>query len=191
MSRRLRAVVKRRLVLASRLKFALESILAIAGAVALALAVWHHFMPTQPAPATGEGKRAVAFRQVANRICTENKINMAAAQKRARTRVERLGYMARALSWDLNDLESITAPPVKFDDFLDEVAVRQQLRDELLALQRAIELGDSEGQAAAIGAIEQLGIESREISREAGIVRCITVVPRTRGLLGPPKGTRR
>jgi hypothetical protein len=107
------------------------------------------------------------------------------ALKEANSRVARLGYVARALGWDLNDLESITAPPVKFDGFLDEVAVRQQLRDELLALQQAIELGNREDQATAIGQIERLGIESREISRETGIVRCISAVPDTRDLLEP------
>jgi hypothetical protein len=169
--------------LAGRLKFALETILAVVGVAALAVAAWHHLMPTETSPAPGEGKRVVAFRQVANRICTENRDNMRVAMKVAGSRVKRLSYVARALGWDLNDLESVTAPPVKFDDFLDEVAVRQQLRTEILALQQAIELGEREDEASAIGAIEALGVQSREISREAGIVRCISAAPTAPRLL--------
>jgi hypothetical protein len=182
---RLKEVTKRQLGYASRLKFALESILAVAGVIALALAAWHHFAPDRPAPAPGEGKRVVAFRQVANRICTENHGHMQVALKEGRSTLERLGYVARALGWDLNDLETITAPPVKFEGFLEEVAVRQRIRDSLLALQQAIELGDREDTAIAVGEIESLGIESREISRETGIVRCMTVVPNTHELLEP------
>src|ERR1700733_90797 len=115
-----------------RLKFTLESILVIAGTVALIAAAWNHFEAKGTATFPGEGKRVVAFRQVTNRICTENRTNMQVAMAEAGSRVERLAYVARALGWDLNDLEGITAPPTRFDGFLDELATRRQLRTEVL-----------------------------------------------------------
>ena len=180
---RLRELALQQRGLAGQFKFALESILVVAGTAGLALAIWHHFVPDEPAPFPGEGKRVVAFRQATSRVCTENRDNMTRALTEARSRVGRLSYVARALDRDLNDLEGITAPPVKFDSFLEEIAVRHGLRDEFLALQQAIELGRREDQGAAIEKIEELSAESREISRETGIVRCIYAAPSTRELL--------
>jgi hypothetical protein len=163
---------------------ALEWILAIAGTIALVIAVWHHFAPTEPTTYPGEGKRVVAFRQVANRICTENRTNMIRALKEARSRVERLAYVARALGWDLNDLESITAPPTRFDGFLAELATRSQERAEILVLQQAIELGDEDQTSGAVASIRELETESRELSREVGIVRCAKAAPTVHELMG-------
>jgi hypothetical protein len=166
-----------------RVKFTLESILVIAGTVALILGIWHHFESKNTPTFPGEGKRVVAFRQVTNRICTENRGNMGAALAEARSRVERLAYVARALGWDLNDLEGITAPPTRFDGFLDELATRRQLRGDVLALQRSVELGERGDEAASIANIERLESESRELSREIGIVRCISALPDVRELM--------
>jgi hypothetical protein len=176
-----RAFLRRRREVAGRLKFTLEWILAVAGTVALAIAIWHYFQ-SGPETFPGEGKRVVAFRQVTNRICTENRENMHRALKDARSRVERLGYVARALGWDLNDLESITVPPTKFEGFLAELATRRQLRAEVLVLQEKIELGDRDQVSGAIANIEELETESRELSREVGIVRCIRAAPDAREL---------
>jgi hypothetical protein len=179
---RIKEILGRRRVI-GRLKFTLESILAVAGTIALVVTIWHHFdspgTPTYP----GEGKRVVAFRQVSNRICTENRTNMHAAMAEARSPIERLAYVARALGWDLNDLESITAPPTRFDGFLDELATRRQLRAEVLALQKSIELGNRSEESTALGAIEDLDAESRELSREVGIVRCMKALPSVRELM--------
>lgn len=160
-----------------RIKFTLESILVIAGTVALVLGVWHHFDSEKEATFPGEGKHVVAFRQVTNRICTENRKNMRVAVAEARSRIERLAYVGRALGWDLNDLEGITAPPTRFDGFLDELATRRQLRNEVLALQGSAELGNRGDEAAAVANIERLEAESRELSREIGIVRCMRALP--------------
>jgi hypothetical protein len=99
-----------------------------------------------------------------------------------RSRVERLDYVARALGWDLNDLESITAPPTKFEGFLAELATRRQLRAEVLDLQKSIELGDRGQVSGAIANIEELEAESRELSREVGVVRCMKAAPNAREL---------
>jgi hypothetical protein len=50
------------------------------------------------------------------------------------SRVERLADVARDLGQDLNDLEGITAPPTRFDGFLDELSTRRTLRAEVLNL---------------------------------------------------------
>jgi hypothetical protein len=178
----LRTFLRRRRRAAGRLKFTLEWILAIAGTIALAIAIWHHFESNGPTTFPGEGKRVVAFRQVTNRICTENRDNMSRGSREARSRIERLAYVARALGWDLNDLESITAPPTKFDGFLAELATRRQLRAEVLVLQKSIELGDQGDVSGAIANIEVLEGEMRELSREVGIVRCSKAAPNARVL---------
>jgi hypothetical protein len=166
-----------------RVKFTLESILVLAGTLALILGIWHHFDSKSTPTFPGEGKRVVAFRQVTNRICAENQGNMQRALTEADSRIERLAYVARALGWDLNDLEGISAPPTRFDDFLDELATRRQLRTEVLALQKSAELGDRGGEATAMANIEHLEAESRELSREAGIVRCMSALPKVRELM--------
>jgi hypothetical protein len=183
MPNRLRESLLRQRRAAGRIKFALEWILAIAGIVALVIAIWHHLESNDTAVFPGEGKRVVAFRQVTNRICTENRSNMGRALTDANSRIERLAFVARTLSWDLNDLESITAPPTRFDGFLAELATRRKLRDGVLSLQKSIELGDHGEEAAAIATIEDLEAESRELSRESGIVRCMTVLPNPRELI--------
>jgi hypothetical protein len=149
----------------------------VAGIVALVLGVWHHFDSQSPVPLPGEGKRVVAFRQLANRICTENRQNQQRAQAQSASRVERLGYSARALGWDLHDLEAITAPPTRFDFFVSEVKVRARAEHRLLALQDAIESGDGDGRATALANLRTLETESHELSREAGITRCMRILP--------------
>jgi hypothetical protein len=179
---RIKEVLGRRRVI-GRLKFTLESILAVAGTIALVVTIWHHFdsksTPTYP----GEGKRVVAFRQVSNRICTEHRQNLHRALAEPGSRVEHLGFIARAVGWDVHDLESVTAPPTRFDAFVAEVAVRRRVGPEVLALQGAIESGDQTGQARAIAELETLETESRELSRESGVVRCMRMLPPIQDLL--------
>lgn len=167
-----------------RVKFTLESILVIVGTIALVVAGWNHFESKEPATFPGEGKRVVAFRQVTNRICTENRQNMQVALTEARSRIERLAYVARALGWDINDLESITAPPTRFDGFLEELSTRREIQSEVLALQRSVELGDGDDEGLAVVNIESLEEQSRELSREIGVVRCMSAVPKVRELTG-------
>ncbi len=160
----------------------IEAVAAIATVAAIAIGLVNHFTAPGEAKLPGEGKRIVAFRQVANRICTENRQNLHRALAEAGSRLERLGFVARAIGWDVNDLESITAPPTRFDAFVAEVAVRKQVRPEVLALQRAIELGDQGGKAKAIAELGTLESASRELSRESGIVRCMRILPPIRDL---------
>ena len=160
-----------------RLKFGLESILVVAGMIALVLTIWHHLDSKSPAALPGEGKRVVAFRQLANRICTESRQNIGRAQAQKVGRVERLGYYARALGRNVRDLEGVTAPPTRFDFFVAEVKVRASAQDAVLALQKAIESGNRAGEAAALSRLDGLETESHELSREAGIVRCMRILP--------------
>jgi hypothetical protein len=162
----------------------LEAAAAIATVTAIGIGVINHFTSTGDAKFPGEGKRVVAFRQIANRICTENQDNLRRALAQGRSRVERLGFVARAVGWDVNDLESITPPPTRFDAFLAEITARKQARPEILALQRSVELEDQSQGASAIAALEALEAESRELSRESGTVRCVRILPPIRRLIG-------
>jgi hypothetical protein len=168
-----------------RLKFALESILAVAGIVALILAIWHHFDAQSTTALPGEGKRVVAFRQLANRVCTENRQNQRRAETDGESRVERLDFAARALGWDLRDLEGIQAPSTTIGSFVAEVKVRAHAKHAVLALRDAIESADGAREAAAITTLRSLEGQSIELSREAGIVRCGRILPRGAALNGP------
>lgn len=181
---KLREAIGRRRGIARGALLWLEAAAAIATVAAIGIGVINHFTSTGDAKLPGEGKRVVAFRQVANRICTENKDNLRKALAQGRSRVERLGFVARAVGWDVNDLESITPPPSRFDAFLAEIAVRKRVRPEILALQRSVELGDQSQEASAIAALEELEAESRELSRESGTVRCVRILPPIRRLTG-------
>lgn len=184
MGTRLKELLLRQRRPLGRLKFALESILAVAGIVALILAIWHHLDSRSPAALPGEGKRVVAFRQLANRICTENRQNLGRAEVQKVGRAERLGLYARALGWDLGDLEGVTAPPTRFEFFVAEIKVRARAQDAVLALQKAVESGNRGGEAAALSRLDRLETESHELSREAGIVRCMRILPPVSALVG-------
>jgi hypothetical protein len=175
--RRIQDAIERRRGIARGALLWIEAAAALATVGAIAVGLVNHFTADGDRNFPGEGKRVVAFRQVTNRICTENRGNMHRALAEGRSRVERLGFVARGIDWDLNDLESVTPPPTRFDAFLAEIAVRRQVRPAVLGLQRGVELGSSRMQARAIAAIEALESDSRELSREAGIVRCMRILP--------------
>ena len=153
------------------------------GAVAIGLV--NHFDSSGTAERPGEGKRIVAFRQVASRICTEHRGNVHRALAEAPNQIERLSHLSRVIGWNVNDLESVTPPPTMAKDFLAEVSVRQRTRPEVLTLQRAIELHRLGEEAEAIDRLEALEVQSRELSRSAGIFRCIRILPSTSQLIRP------
>jgi hypothetical protein len=155
----------------------LEALAALITVGALVVALVNHFNSDPVTTLPGEGKRIVAFRQVANRICTEHRSNVKQAFAEASDRIERLSFIARAVGWDVNDLESITPPPSRSDDFLEEVGVRRRAGTQVLALQQAIELDRLDRKARAIASLEALERESIEFSRAAGIVRCVRILP--------------
>ena len=178
-----RSAFERRRTFARDALRGIEALAAIATVVILAVGLINHFTGQGDDAFPGEGKRVVAFRQVTNRICTEHRGDLRRALAAARSRVERIAFVARALGWDLNDLESVTPPPLKFDPFLAELAVRRKSRSEVLALQQAIELGDQSAEATTIASLEALDSESRELSREGGILRCAVLIPPLRMLI--------
>lgn len=163
--------------IARRTLVSLEALAALITVGAVVVALVNHFnsKPTDVLP--GEGKRIVAFRQVANRICTEHRDNVDRALAEAGSRVERLSFLARAIGWDVNDLESITPPPSRSDAFLEELAVRRRAGVQIIELQQAIELHRLERKAHFIAALEALERESIEFSRGAGIDRCMQILP--------------
>jgi hypothetical protein len=155
----------------------LEALAALITVGAVVVALVNHFNSEPTSALPGEGKRIVAFRQVANRLCTEHRGNVNRALAEADSRIERLSFLARAVGWDVNDLESITPPPSRSDDFLEEVGVRRRAATQVLALQQAIELHRLDRKAHAIASLEALERESIEFSRAAGIVRCMHILP--------------
>lgn len=156
---------------------ALEALAAVVTIAVVVIGLINPFDSKQAEAIPGEGKRVVAFRQVANGICTEHRGNVHRALVQAGSRVERLAFIARAIGWDVNDLEGITPPPVRSGDFLEEIAVRRRAATEVLALQQAIELHRLEKRARAIVGLEALERESTELSRSAGIMRCQQILP--------------
>jgi hypothetical protein len=156
---------------------AVEAVAAVITIAAVVVGLAHHFDSNDVARVPGEGRRIVAFRQVANRICTEHRGNLRRALAEAPNRIERLGFVSRAIGWDVNDLESITPPPSRASVFLAEVLVRRRAGPEVLALQQAIELHRLGDKATDIAKLEALEAQSRELSRSAGIVRCMRILP--------------
>lgn len=182
---RTRGAIRQRRNIARGAFIGLEALAALITIGAVAIGLVNHFDSSSPTELPGEGKRIVAFRQVANRICTEHRGNVHRALAEAPDRIERLGYVSRAIGWDVNDLESVTPPQVRAEDFLAEVSVRRRTGPEVLALQRAIELHRPDKEAEAIASLEALGVQSRELSRSAGISRCMQILPSASRLIGP------
>jgi hypothetical protein len=103
----------------------------------------------------------------------------------APNRVERLDDVSRAMGWDVNDLESITPPPSRAPAFLEEVSVRRRAGTEVLALQRAVESHDVSAEAREVADLTALESQSRELSRSAGIARCVKMLPAMPLLIDP------
>lgn len=174
---RIKDAIRRRRDAASDAVRAIEAAAAVITIAVVAIGLAHHFDSSDAPTIPGEGKRIVAFRQVANRICTEHQSNLHRALAEAPNRIERLGFVARAIGWDVNDLESITPPPSRAAAFLAEVSVRRRTGPEVLALQRAIELHRLGAEAKVIAELEGLERQAREQSRSAEITRCTRVLP--------------
>jgi hypothetical protein len=174
---RAREAVGRRRSVARGAFIGLEVLAALITIAVVAVGLINHFGASGTTELPGEGKRIVAFQQVANRICTEHRNNVRRAFAEAPNRIERLGYLSRAIGWDINDLESITPPPARAMDFQEEISVRRHTGPELLALQRAIELHRLGEEAKVFATLQVLEVRSRELSRAAGIVRCMQILP--------------
>jgi hypothetical protein len=103
----------------------------------------------------------------------------------SRGRAEKLGFAARAIGWDVNDLEGVTAPPARAALFASEIAVRRMAERAIFDLQAAVESGNSRDRIVEFGRLEHLEGRSHELSREAGIVRCDRILPSTARLFSP------
>jgi hypothetical protein len=130
-----------------------------------------------PASPPFEGKQIVAFRQLSNRICTENHEELEQALPEAHSRVQLLAYLSRGTGWGINDLESVTAPISLTEHFTEEIAVRRQIEEALLDIQRAGETGELAVKSAAIGEVVSAEDAAREVNRELGLRRCAPVLP--------------
>lgn len=137
----------------------------------------HDFGSQHGQPVLREGKQIVVFRQLANRICTENTQNMKRARVAARSPIELLAFLSRAISWDVGDLAGVTPPPSRAAEFAAEVSSRRRIAGDLLDLQRAVETGDMANKASAVVKLKVAKTRSAELGRSLGLERCTMVLP--------------
>ena len=104
----------------------------------MAIGIVNHLVPQHSKPVLPEGRQIVAFRQLANRICAESTQNMKRAFAAARPRIELLGFLSRATSWDVEDLTSVTPPPSRAAAFAAEVSGRRRIAGDLLDLREPL-----------------------------------------------------
>jgi hypothetical protein len=180
---RIAQVLAKRRYLARGASGWIQALAAIATLVAIGIGLLNHFGGDHHSSLPGEGERVVAFRQLADRMCTESQENQHRALGKRATRVARLGFAARAVGWNRHDLESITAPPSMVESFIAEVKTRARGERILLALQSALESGDRTGEASTVAKLNSLETESREFSRESDTNRCAHMLPPVRRLL--------
>ncbi len=150
---------------------------AVTAAIVLA-GVFHHFFDNGNGQRSypGEGRRIVAFRQIANRICEENAGNMKRAVRRAEDRPQLISYFRRAVGWDVHDLTTITPPPKMISDFLDEVALRRHLGADLAHLEDAARTHNRLAEAQIDADLQATEAESAEISGTLALPRCNRIV---------------
>lgn len=124
-----------------------------------------------------EAKQVVAFRQLSNRICTENREALEQAVPEAHSRIQLLAFLARGTGWGVNDLESVTAPASVADHFTEEIVLRRRIKEGLLDMQRAGETGDLVAKSEAMAMIVSAEELASETNRELGLRRCAPVLP--------------
>jgi hypothetical protein len=124
-----------------------------------------------------EAKRIVAFRQLSNRICTENRVALEQALPEAHSRIQLLAFLSRGTGWGINDLESVTAPASVAEHFTEEIALRRRIRKSLLDTQRASETGELAAKSDAMARIVSAEEAATKTNRELGLRRCAPVLP--------------
>jgi hypothetical protein len=156
-----------------------EFFTAVVTAAVVLAGVFHHFFDTGEGQRSypGEGRRIVAFRQLANRICEENTGNMNRALRDAESRPQLLSYMQRATGWDTHDLTAITPPPTMIADFLEEVALRRHTGADLGQLQSAAKSQNVAAEAQITADLKSTEAASAELSGTLGLPNCTRILP--------------
>ena len=152
----------------------IASLIAIGGAT---VAVVHAVTPGNSQSQLSDKRQLVAFRQVANHICTENRQALHRALLEARSNIELLAYLARGTNWGVGDLSGVTPPASVAGTYPAEVAVRRHIANALLNLQHAVETGDQTARTAAEIELAEGEAEAGELSRSLGLPRCKRVLP--------------
>lgn len=165
-------------VLPRRATIFLEFFTALVTALVVVFGLAHHFFDDGGGQHAypGEGRRIVAFRQVANRICEENTENMRRALRKAGGRIQLLTYLRRAIGWDVHDLTTITPPPTVIEDFLNEVSARRHVGADLRQLKRAAANYQPEADARILLDLRRTEADSAELSGALGLPRCTRVL---------------
>lgn len=131
----------------------------------------------------GEGRRIVAFRQVANRICEENLQNMRRAREEANGTTQLLSFVHRAIGWDLHDITTITPPPTIIEEFLDEVAVRRHIGTDIDRLRKSLASGNASAETRVLVDLRKSEAQSAEMSARLALPKCRRVVLRPHALV--------
>jgi hypothetical protein len=150
------------------------SIIAIGG---VAIGAYKALQPSGGKPTLPERRQIVAFHQLANDICSDNKRAMERALSAARSHSELLAYLARATNWGVGDLSGVTPPPSLATAFADEIQNRRAITDYLLDLQRAFEIGNESDQARVKVKLASAEARAIELNRALGLAGCAPVMP--------------
>lgn len=152
----------------------IASIIAIGG---VAIGAYKALQPSDGQPTLPERRQIVAFHQLANDICSDNKRAMKRAFPAARSHSELLAYLARATNWGIGDLSGVTPPPSLAAAFADEIQNRRDIAGYLLDLQRAFELGNETTQARVKARLATAEARATGLSRALGLAKCAPVLP--------------
>jgi hypothetical protein len=163
-----------------------EFFTAVVTAAVVLAGVFHHFFDGGRGQRSypGEGRRIVAFRQVANRICEESTDNMGRAVNQAKSPSQLVSFLHRAAGWDLHDLTTVTPPPTMIEDFLDEVALRRHARADLAQLEAATSDHNRTAESKIAVDLRRTEAESAEASGTLGLSKCTRILPLRS--FGPP-----
>jgi hypothetical protein len=153
---------------------AVASLIAIGG---LGFAALKALTTGDSASATVEAKQLIGFRQVADRICVENRQALERALPEARSGVQLLSFLSRGTGWGINDLEGVTAPASLAGPFADEIGVRRRIQEALLEVQHAGETGERTVKAEAVAAVYAAEEAASEVGDELGLEKCSPVLP--------------
>jgi hypothetical protein len=152
----------------------IASIIAIGG---VAIGAYKALQSNDGTPALPERRQIVAFHQLSNDICSDNRRTMKSAFPAARSHSELLAYLARATNWGVGDLSGVTPPSTLAVTFADEIQDRRKIVGDLLDLQRAFELGNETAQARAKVKLAGAEAEATELNRALGLTKCAPVLP--------------
>jgi len=150
------------------------SIIAIGG---VAIGAYKALQPSGGQPSLPEGRQIVAFHQLANDICSDNKRTMKRAFPAERSHSELLAYLARVTKWGIVDLSGVTPPSSLAAAFAVEIQNRREIAGYLLNLQRTFEIGNKTAEARVKALLAATEAHATQLNRVLGLAKCVPVLP--------------